>query len=410
MNKKKLTAIAITTVFAVTAAAAQTGATTNLNALLINTDPVPVQSGEDAEINFKIRNTGTTQAENVEVEIVDSFPFELKPDRQRTYSLGDVTPGQEYQISSEVLVADNAPDGMNDFKVRISHGDFSRTVDVPVQVQSQDIELNLANLKTTPTQLTPDTEDAKMTLEVVNNGEKTAENAVLNIDLPEGFQATSSFSTRQALGNIAPGQVKTAEFTFDVEEAAESRDVEIPAEISYSTDSDSATSRITEETGFSFYLAGKPQFEITNVEADLQVGANQRALRLEVTNTGSEESGSTRVRVLDSSDLPFDYDSSSKYIGTLEPNQTGTAVFRVDTESGAEAKEYLLDFEIRGVKDTEVYVEDTTVQAQVENGEQDSGSLPLLPIGAALAVLIGGLLYWRSRGKREEETVEEEEE
>lgn len=408
MNKKKLTALAITTVFAVTAATAQTaGATTNLNALLINTDPVPVQSGEDAEINFKIRNTGGTEAENVEVEIVDSFPFELKPDRQRNYSLGEVTPGQEYQISSEVLVADNAPDGMNDFKVRISYGDLSVVKNVPVQVQSQDIELNLANLKTTPTQLTPDTEDAKMTLEVVNNGEKTAENAVLNIDLPETFQATSSFSTRQALGNIAPGEVKTAEFTFDVEETAESGDVEIPAEISYSTDSSEATSRITEETGFNFYLAGKPQFEVTDVEANLQVGANQRELRLEIQNTGSEESGSTRVRVLDSSDLPFDYDSSSKYIGTLEPNQTGTAVFEVDTESSAEAKEYLIDFEIRGVKDTEVYVEDTTVQVGVENGEQESGSsLPLPLIAAVLVAVIGGILYWRRSGKETEETEE----
>ena len=408
MNKKKLTALTITTVLAVAAATAQTaGATTNLNALLINTDPVPVQSGEDAEINFKIRNTGGTEAENVEVEIVDSFPFELKPDRQRNYSLGEVTPGQEYQISSEVLVADNAPDGMNDFKVRISYGDLSVVKNVPVQVQSQDIELNLANLKTTPTQLTPDTEDAKMTLEVVNNGEKTAENAVLNIELPETFQATSSFSTRQALGNIAPGEVKTAEFTFDVEETAESGDVEIPAEISYSTDSSEATSRITEETGFNFYLAGKPQFEVTDVEANLQVGANQRELRLEIQNTGSEESGSTRVRVLDSSDLPFDYDSSSKYIGTLEPNQTGTAVFEVDTESSAEAKEYLIDFEIRGVKDTEVYVEDTTVQVGVENGEQESGSsLPLPLIAAVLVAVIGGILYWRRSGKETEETEE----
>lgn len=408
MNKKKLTALTITTVLAVAAATAQTaGATTNLNALLINTDPVPVQSGEDAEINFKIRNTGGTEAENVEVEIVDSFPFELKPDRQRNYSLGEVTPGQEYQISSEVLVADNAPDGINDFKVRISYGDLSVVKNVPVQVQSQDIELNLANLKTTPTQLTPDTEDAKMTLEVVNNGEKTAENAVLNIDLPETFQATSSFSTRQALGNIAPGEVKTAEFTFDVEETAESGNVEIPAEISYSTDSSEATSRITEETGFNFYLAGKPQFEVTDVEANLQVGANQRELRLEVQNTGSEESSSTRIRVLDSSDLPFDYDSSSKYIGTLEPNQTGTAVFEVDTESSAEAKEYLIDFEIRGVKDTEVYVEDTTVQVGVENGEQESGSsLPLPLIAAVLVAVIGGILYWRRSGKETEETEE----
>lgn len=387
MNNTKIAALAITTLFVTTLATAQAGPSTNLNALMINSDPVPVQSGEDADINFKIRNTGDTEAEDVEVQIVDSFPFELKPDRQRNYSLGDVAPGQEYQISSEVLVADNAPDGMNNFKVRISYGDFSVVKNIPVQVQSQDIELNLANLKTTPTQLTPDTEDAMMTVQVVNNGEKTAENTNLNIELPENFQATSSFSTRQALGNIPPGQVKTAEFTFDVEETANMGKANVPADISYSTGNSQATSRITEETEFNFYLNGKPQYEVTGVESNLAVGETGKELEIKVKNTGSEKSSSTRIRVLDSSDLPFSYGSSSKYIGTLEPNQTGTTVFEADTETGAEAKNYLLDFEIRGVKDTEVFVEDATVQTEVQNGQTQKGSP--LPIIIGLVALLG---------------------
>ncbi len=396
--KTKTITFLTTVLLLVGGAAAQTTsdrASTQIQPSIINTDPVPVQSGEDAEINLKIRNTGNTEAEDVKVQIVDSFPFELKPDRKRNHSLGDIVPGQEYQISTELLVADNAPDGMNDLKLKVIQGGVAVTREVEVQVQSQDIELNLANLQTSPSRLTPDTEDAKMTLEVVNNGEKTAENVVLNTELPEGFDQTSSFSTRQAVGNIGPGEVKSANFNFDIESGAKTGTVDIPTEIAYSADSSDPTSRITEEADFSFNLAGKPRFEVVNVETGLKVGET-RQLEIELRNIGSEKSSSTRIRVLDSADLPFSYSSSSKYIGTLELNQTGTAVFEVKTESGAVAKDYLLDFEIRGVKDTRVYVEDTTVNASVAEKEDKGSSTPLIPAAAIVAVF-GAAFYFRDR-------------
>lgn len=369
---------------------AQQSSTSDINAVMINTDPVPLQSGNDAEINFKVWNNGTGTAEDVKVSVVDSFPFKLKPDRKRTYSIGDLGPGESVQLpTAEILVADDAPDGANEFKIRVETRYGSHTESFPVQVQSQDIKLNLANLKTTPTQLTPDMENARLTVETVNNGEKTAENVVIDTDLPEGLEETSSFSTRQALGNMGPGQVKVAEFSFDVKSSAEKGTVHIPANITYSTgDSDT---RITEETDFSFHLAGRPQFEVADVESDLKKGGSGN-VRLTVTNTGQEKASSARVRVLDSSDQPFSYESASQYVGTLEPGQNGTAVFDVTVESGASIKDYLIDFEIRGVKGTETYVESTTTEVNVANGEKSSG-LPIIPIAVVLIVAVGGFVF-----------------
>lgn len=387
MNTKTITAILLITLFT-GAAAAQS--TTNIQPIRIGTDPFPAQSGEDADINFKLRNDGDTTTKNVEVQLLDSFPFQIKPDQKRNYSLGNMVSGQEYQISTEVLVAENAPDGRSNLKIRISHGEFSTVKNLPVEIQNQEIELNLANLKTTPPQLTPDTEDAKIQLELVNNGEKTAENVVMNIELSENFQETSSFSTRQALGNLAAGETKTAEYTFDIKETAENGTVTIPAEISYSTGDSS--SRITENTDFSFYLAGRPQYEVVNTESNLKTGSSGE-VRITVRNTGNEKSSSTRIRVLDSANLPFSYSSSSQYIGTLQPGQEGTAVFDVTTENGADAKKYLLDFEIRGVKDTSAFVEDTTIPLEVENGE-NSSSLPL-PLIMLVAVVLAAVGYFK---------------
>lgn len=390
MNTKTTTFLTLIALLigGVTAQTQSTGP--ELNAVMINTDPVPVQSGEDAEITFRVYNSGGETAQGLEVSVVDSFPFDLKPDRTRSYSIGHLASGESIQLpTAEVLVSEDAPDGRNEFKVRIETENGVHTKTFPVQVQSQDIKVDLANLKTTPTQLMPDMENAKMTVETVNNGEKTAENVVVKTRLPESFEQTSSFSTRQSLGNLPPGQVKPATFTFDVEESAEKGTVEIPTNITYTTgDSDT---RIREETEFSFHLSGRPQFEITNVESDLSTGRSGE-IELTVTNTGQEQASSTRVRVIDSSDQPFSYDSGNQYVGTLEPGQNGTVIFDVTADQEATAKDHLIDFEIRGVKDTQTYVEDTTAEITVNEGQERDSDFSLIPIAVAIAVAVGLLL------------------
>lgn len=380
-----------------TLATAAEGPSVDLDGTLLTTDPHPVESGEDARVSFKIRNTGNSAAEDVKVEILDSYPFELKPDRKQNYSLGTVRPGESYYITTYVLVAEDSPDGENDLRIRITNDDFSRTESIPVTVQSEDIELNLANLETSPSALMPDTEDNQMTLEVVNNGEKTAENVVVELQLPDPFQETSSFSTRQSLGNVEAGEVKSAEFSFDLSENISTGMWRIPGTISY-TASDN-TPEIEEEVSFETFISGKPQYRIDSVSSDLRTGSSG-TIEVKVTNTGSEKSESTRVRILDNSDLPFSFDSSNRFMGSLRPGDTGTVVFDVSVENDANAKEHLLDFEIRGVKDSEVFVEEKVRAVDVRDGERGQ-NLPLIPV-AVLGVLVAGagiFLYRRENGR-----------
>jgi len=375
------------------ATAAQNRPSVQLEATLISSDPVPVQAGEEADVSFKITNNGNTEAEDVQVEILDRYPFQLTPDRKRTYDLGTIVDGESYQISTNVQVSENASDGPQDLLVRISQPDFSREAKIPLEVQSEDIELNLANLRTSPSQLMPDTEDNQMTLEVVNNGDKTAENVVLNLDYPEFFEETSSFSTRKALGNIESGETKSASFNFDINETTPSGPVDIDSVIEYSTSDESKS--VEQSETFRTFINGKPQFEVVNTEADLSQGSSGN-LRVQVRNIGDEKSSSTRIRFLDSSDLPFSYQSSSEFIGTLDPGQTGTAVFDITTEKSAEAKEYLLDFEIRGVKDTQVFTQDTTIPVQVNEGSSQSSNL--MPfVGGIVAFIIVVLYFFKNR-------------
>lgn len=389
----KRTLLLLLVVLLAGSAAAQTRPTTQLDATLLTTDPVPLQSGEDGDVSFRITNTGNTQAEDVNVTIRDTYPFRLKPDRRRSYNIGEINPGESFYISTELLVADNAPDGSNNLKIQISNTRLSRTPDLPLEVQSQEIKLNLANLRTSPSRLRPDTDDNTMNVEVVNNGEKTAENVVLELDLPPGFQETSSFSTRQALGNLGPGETKEAEFVFDLSRDVQPGSVEVPAELSY-TAGDS-TSEVTLDRGFQVFISGRPQFEVVNFSSGLKPGSTG-TVSLTVRNTGSEESSSTRVRVLESGDQPLSYSSASDFIGTLEPGQEATASFEVSVDEDAEAKEYLVDFEFRGVKGTEVFVDDTTQRVAVENGKTGSlleGQFARLLAGIVVLAVVLALIF-----------------
>jgi hypothetical protein len=396
-------AIPVLILLLIGASAAQRGQTTQMDATLLTTDPVPLQTGEDADTTFKVVNRGSTAAEDVRVRIIDSYPFQLKPDRQRNYSIGSVTPGEEYYISTDLLVDGGASDGSHDLKVEIRHGDFSRFVDIPLEVQGTEVDLNLANLRTAPGELMPDTEDNKLSLSVINNGDEEAENVVVDLQYPNFFEERSSFSKRQALGNLNPGETKQAEFYFDLSRNAPEGSVEIPASITYT--SDDSTAEIEKTESFKTYISGKPQYEVVNYTSALDRG-KRGTLEVKVRNTGNEESVSTRIRLLDSSDQPFSYSSSSQFIGTLEPGQTGTAVFEVTPESEAETKDYLVDFEIRGVKNTNVFTEDTTLRLPVDGERRDSQGLPVpLPVLAALLVLAAFAYYFRDRltGRTEEE-------
>lgn len=384
----KLLTATIVTLAIIASGAAASAPASNLDATLINTDPVPLRSGDDGDIRLKIVNTGDQAAHNVTVRLQDAFPFTVMPDRQDVYRLGTVHPGQEYYISTAVLVAEGAPDGMNPFRLRLSSEVLTRQLEVPVEVEDSAVSLRLASIATAPATLYPGTDDASMTVSVTNTGEAPAENAVLELDLPAAFEQTSSFSSRAALGTVAGGATTEASFTFDVSEDLGAGPVTVPATVTYEEGEGQALER--RNTSFTLYLEGRPQFEVVNVTESLRVGQTG-SIRIMVRNTGSVESSSTRLRVLDNSDLPFSFDSASSYIGSLDPGETGTAVFSPGVESDAVVKEHLLDVEVRGTKDTTVFVDQHTVRLDVDSGS--GGGLPVIPLAALGLLVVAGLGY-----------------
>ncbi|MEA1906770.1 MAG: hypothetical protein U9N12_07440 [Euryarchaeota archaeon] len=95
------------------------------------------------------------------------------------------------------------------------------------------------------------------------------------------------------------------------------------------------------------YLSVKKlaDFRIADVSSDLRAGGDDRVLSITYQNTGEEVAvdAVARISVTD----PFSSTDDQAYLGTLEPGESATAVFVLDTDSGATIKPYGIDTEIR---------------------------------------------------------------
>lgn len=408
MKQKNILAITALTLICITfvnPAVAQQSNNVPLDTAVMNWDPNPLEAGEDGRITFRVENVGDRDAENVKVEIPeDQFPFTPEPGERTVYDLGTVTPSQPYFITVDVLISDEARDGANSFQVKTIGDRANVTRNMDVTVSSDDIDLNLANLQTNPSSLKPDTDNNQLSLDIVNNGDKAAESVEVMLDFPEVFEERSSFSTRQSLGTLQPGSFETANFNFDISEDASEGLQQVDTSVRY-TGSDETQTRTMSER-FEMYLSGKPQYTTSIDQQSLSQGT-EGSLTINVTNTGNEDSESTRVRVLDNSDLPFDFESSNKFVGTLEPGQIGQVRFMPDVETDAAVKNYMLDFEVRGVQDSETFVETQVQQLEVSEtqSEMDLGIEVLAVGGAIIAVFIVSTIFYISK-RRESDLVE----
>ena len=95
------------------------------------------------------------------------------------------------------------------------------------------------------------------------------------------------------------------------------------------------------------YLSVKKlaDFEITDISSDLQAGEDDRVLSITYQNTGEEAAvdAVARISVTD----PFSSTDDQAYLGTFGPGESATAVFVLDTDSGATMKPYGINTEIR---------------------------------------------------------------
>ena len=372
-----------------------------LSVKLMKYDPYPANTGEYVTVWIKIENPGLgSPSEDVQLRVVPEYPFSLEPGETGLEEIGKLSMNDFAIFDFRLRVDKDAIDGRNTLLVEYRDGiDVAWSeVELSLEVESDRVDFEIADIDSVPLRLKPGDEDAKIMVEIQNIGDGDADCVKSRLTLPDGFSASDSYSDIANLGTVAADASSQAIFYIDVEESVQPGEHIATITIDYM---DKDSDEYKEETlDLRIPVKETPLFEIVSSEitpGTLTVG-DMVTLLMQIKNTGSEEAESVRVRVMLKSEQPFDFSNGNAfdYVGDLDVGEIGEAVLKFEVEDDAALKTYLLDIELRCVEDEDVHLFDKKVPVVVANAKQ-SNLVLIFVGGAVLMLLYAGYRFVRSK-------------
>lgn len=375
-----------------------------LKSTLLNQDPDPAEPGNYVEVRWKVEKFGNDPLGDVKYLLEPDYPFSFDMTDTAEKSVGTWVGYSDdeayYTLYYKLLVADDALEGSYDVTLKYSVNDNPYVEVGEYQIRVADAEkpkFVLGNMVTSPGKLISDIEEAELKVAIENIGDGTAENTKVEIELPEGFEPSYSYSDQSVLGTINAGGSEEATFYMDVDEGVSGGVYDANVRISYTEANDDDNEYRFVEMPMHLTVKHSPEFEITRMEttpAEVHPGDTVE-LKVAIENTGGKEAESVSVRAFKDSSQPFEFDEKSDFIGKLESGEEGEAVIRMDVEEDAALKEYILDLEIRAIDGTEVIVQDNSISLEVlapEKGARPQAASPLVGAGLIVAIVAVGLI------------------
>ena len=371
-----------------------------LSETLLNQDPDPVEPGEYVELRFKVVKEGNEELENIEYELVPEYPFSVDKSDSAVKEVGDWRGNSDeneyYILYYKLRVDEDALEDTYELKLlQRSENGLEREVEFDVRVdEKKSPELVIGRVDTSPSKLIANYDEGVVRIEFVNVGDEAAEQVIVDMDVPKGFEESFGYSSRANLGTIDAGESKIGEFYLDTNKGLEKGNHGAQLSLSYKEDDDGVEDDIKEiKKGFNISVFGRPEYELKEVYVDNLTTGSSGEIKLKVENIGSRESDSTSLQIFMDSSQPFEFDDKSEFIGKMDVNSMGEAVFNIEVDDDAKPKEYKLKLQVRSVVDQEVLVEDEIVEVNV-NKRREVGILgsDYFEYSVYLILLIVGLI------------------
>ncbi|MGM5479849.1 MAG: COG1361 S-layer family protein [Nanobdellota archaeon] len=366
-----------------------------LRITLLNQDPDPVQPGEYVDLRFKIEKTGDGVFENITFMLPERHPISFDESADQTQTIGDwagyMDDEEYYILHYEVFISENTVEEEYELPIRMSTNEFTLEKKFTLRVDEKtEVDFDVGAVQTSPETLYEDSEDNKVSVDLLNTGDDTAQQVIVDLKLPDGFDSSYGYSTRDALGTIAQGASGTADFYIDIAENIASGSHTGTLEITYTESDDTDKIKKTIDIPFDIPVHGKPGFVITNQSFTSSKIESETSSQMYVTvkNTGEKSAKSVSLRIYKEASQPFEFDKKSDFIGHLEPGESGTAVLDFTVDEQATPKEYLLDSEVRGVYNEEVIVDEQQVSISVLDGKNTKDGLFSWQIPAVITLLL----------------------
>ena len=381
---------------------------------LMRYDPAPVAPGEYFDLWIALEPTektgsssivGLNDIQDVELELVEDYPFSIDPNDDVLREFGNLGMGEQVIAKYRVRLDETSASGDNEIKFIYRSADDSgiETPSLDINVQDIDPTLNILSIETIPEQLIPGS-PAELSI-TISNG---ATSVFKNIDMKLDIDGTSiplvpyKSSRIQTLRTLGAGEDYT--FTFDIiaEEDAAAGVYKIPFNISYSSSNNSVFSQ---DDTFGILIGAEADLSFNLEEFDTFQKGTTGAFVVSVSNVGPSELKFMTIELLEG-DGYVNLGTSQEYLGNLDSDDFETSSFDLYVENENDVE---LSFQLN-YKDTynEEYEETFNLTLPVYSnaevskyGLDGNGSSILMPLVYLVIILFlyFGFKGWRKHNK-----------
>ena len=376
---------------------------------MLNQNPDPAQPGDYVKLRWMITKQGNEEIRNVTFLLEPNFPISFDPGVSNIKRITDWWGSSDYDKNYYILYykVRVSPYAIKDnydiyLKYTYNNGKTWITQKFPLRVNNDRVHLVIGSLYTSPPKLVEDTSDAELDVEIQNVGKRNAQNVNVLLSLPKGMEPTYEYSNIANLGTIPAGGGKIAKFFIDIDKGIKQGIYNATLTIHYTPENSNNAPYKELILPLSIPIKAKPYFEIEKIiTSPNNISAGDKVkMKIIIKNTGGKKAETTSIRVFKDPSLPFTFNDKTDYIGTLYPNQEGEGLISFDVDKDAEAKEYLLDLEIRCVSDNNVVTQEKTIKITVGKKRETTQIIWYAIILSAIASIIGYFMYIRYNKRR----------
>ncbi|MFP4038337.1 MAG: COG1361 S-layer family protein [Candidatus Nanohaloarchaea archaeon] len=373
------------------------GQSSNLEMQVLDTEPAPLQAGEYADIWIRVTNTGSAEASDPVFTVQDNYPF-TPTDRTEWEVDGGLGTGESYTMRAQVKVDENAVFGNNSLKVEKSASGGSTSVEesIPLQVRTDDRSLVVSDLDF-PERVEPGSSE-ELSMELENLAESNFRNIDVSLDTSE-LPVAARETSRKRISSVGPDSSEEVNFTLDVDSDADNELRDLPISIDYQDQAGNELS-MSETTGV--FIGGYPNIDVGIDDSDIR-STGSGTVTLQVLNRGEGEARFAEVQMEESDQYEI-ISEDSIYLGSMIADDYQTAEFELyveDFEDGSLDMPVTVDYRDGQGDQTEEFDVERTLYSEDElsrYGLSQSGNV-LIPVVVALALVGGGVYYWRKRKK-----------
>lgn len=187
----------------------------NLQVSLVNQDPYPAVPGSLLKLVFQVDGIESTNCKDVELSLVESFPFRLDPSSEKTYQIKAGTYNNQdyktfFQAPFKVLVDADASDGENILEIKYRSSAFGGYVIKQFKIEVKDFKTDFEVFVKDY-----DYSTQTLDLQILNIGKEDVSAVSIEIPKQEGISVRGT--NKNIIGDLDSNEDTVTDFKTTIE-------------------------------------------------------------------------------------------------------------------------------------------------------------------------------------------------